>query len=240
MARYLNLETGLVALAAFGLLLAWAMSMGVVMPTAFGLAVVGSLFAAVGFGPFVVDKLIEVYAESGRVERALGLAQAVRDTAPTARAKNAALVDVALIHVMRGDAQAALFNLDQVRLTLMKDPAAKAVVQSHLAYALAHLDRELDRAEALAREAFGLMPDIGLFRYFVGLTLAKKGLWEAAEKEIAASLESDPDLKTPYPGERPYFLALCRTKLGRDPGPARSQAEASGGRYQELAQALGS
>src|SRR5205823_6646985 len=109
--------------------------------------------------PAVQDKLIEVYAKGGKLERALDLAMLIRDTAPRTSIKNRAQVDVALLHLLRRDYKNALDNLERVKLSLVSTDAGRAVVQGHTAYCLAHVGRDFERAEELARAACKSVPE---------------------------------------------------------------------------------
>lgn len=238
MARHLNFETGLLLLA---LLLAGFGGMaaaGVAMGTAAAIAAALALMVGLPLAAALQDKLIEVYARRGKLDRALQLAWAIRDAAPNARMRNRALVDVALLQLLRRDYAGALKSLGQVKLALVNGEGARAVVVGHIAYCMAHLGEDLPRAEEHARDAMKNAPEEPIFSYFLGLVLLQRGSAAEAEELIAASLQKNPDPAEPFPGERAWALARARAAQGKDVEPARSQAIAAGGHFAEEARAL--
>jgi tetratricopeptide (TPR) repeat protein len=239
MGRYFNRESALVAVGLLVVTLPVLLFVGQLdAPKAAGLSVLITLLLFFPLATVFQDHLIEWYAESGRIDRALDLALSIRDSAPNQRFRNRASVDVALIQLLRRDYQNALNNLESVKLSLLTQPEARAVVEGHLAYCLAHKDQQLERAEELARSAAKAVASEPIFGYFVGLVLYKAGKLAEAEAEIAKSIEANPDPKLPFPGERAYHLALVRKALGKDVAAPRDQAVAAGGAYAELAKAI--
>ena len=73
-------------------------------------------------------------------------------------------------------------------MALVTNKEARAVVDGHLAYCLAHADRADERAEELARAAVKSVPNEGLFHYFLGLVLLKRNQAKEAEELIEKSL----------------------------------------------------
>lgn len=238
MSRYLNLESLVVLLLCLAVGVGGCLLAGLGLPKAIALGLVFTVLAFFPVSMAVQDKLVEVYAERGNFDRALNLAIAARDTAPNSTFRNRALVDLALVHLLRRDYLRALENLEKVKTALIKNEAARAVVEGHLAYCLAHLHKDLERAETLARTAMKGAPEEHVFGYFVGLALLERGLAAEAEPFIAESLEKDPDPAEPFPGERAWALARARLMLGKDAETARAQAVAAGGYYAEQARAL--
>ena len=239
MRRYLNAESGLVALGLLALSLLTLLFVGrLELPKAVGLSVLVTLLLFFPIATVLQDQLIEWYAESGRIDRALDLAISIRDAAPNQRFRNRAAVDVALIQLLRQDYEHALQNLESVKLSLLSRAEARAVVEGHLAYCLAHRNEQLERADELARSAAKSVATEPIFGYFVGLVAYRAGRHAEAEELIAKSIEVNPDPKLPFPGERAYHLALVRKALGKDLAAPREQAVAAGGAYAELAKVI--
>ena len=239
MGRFFNLESALVLLGCVVVAVAASWAMGLTPLLALGLGVLGALLAFFPVAAFVQDKLIEIYAGRGQIDRALQLAMVIRESAPNTRMRNRAYVDVALLHLLRRDHAHALENLEKVKLSLVDSGPARAVVEAHLAYCLAHLQRDLERAEEHARNAVKAVPKEPMFSYFLGLTLLQRGQAAEAEPLIARSLAENPDANEPFAGERAWALARAQLQQGRSPEPARSQAVAAGGHFAEEAQKLG-
>lgn len=238
MGRFQNLESALALLLCLAAGIGACFAFGLNAPQAVALGVVVALLAFFPVAALAQDKLIEVYAGHGRLERALELAVVIRDSAPNTRMRNRACVDVALLHLLRRDHARALENLERVKLSMVDKGPARAVVEGHLAYSLAHLGRDLPRAEELARSASKAVPREPIFTYFLGLTLLAQKQFAEAEALIARSLQENPDPAEPFVGERAWALAQARLGLGQDPEPALSQAIAAGGYYAEQAQKL--
>ncbi|MGC4113535.1 MAG: hypothetical protein QM765_02490 [Myxococcales bacterium] len=152
------------------------------------------------------------------------------------REREKAHIDVAFVHFARGDYEHALQNLNKVVTSSLK-PATRAVVDGSTAYALAWLERELPRAEEAAQRAIAAFSSEPLFGYFLGLVRYKQKRLPEAKELIAKSLEGEPDLKLPHPGERPYVLALVLRELGEKDAAKASLEKAKGtrGRFAELA-----
>ena len=239
MGRFFNLESALVLLGCVVVAIGACLALGLVPMVAVGLGLIGALLAFLPAAAFVQDKLIEIYAGRGQIDRALELAVVIRESAPNTRMRNRAYVDVALLHLLRRDHASALENLEKVKLSLVDSGPARAVVEGHLAYCLAHLQRELERAEEHARNAVKAVPREPIFTYFLGLTLLQRGQAAEAEALIARSLTENPDVNEPFAGERAWALARAQLQLGRSPEPARSQAVAAGGYFADEAQKLG-
>lgn len=238
MARYVNVESLAVLLLCLAVGIGGCFAAGLDAAKAITLGLVFTLLAFFPLATAAQDKLVELYAHGGKLDRALELAIAARDSAPNTHLRNRGYVDVALLHLLRRDYPHALENLEKVKTGLIKNDAARAVVEGHLAYCLAHLGRDLERAETLARSAVKNCPEEAIFGYFVGLALLERGLANEAEPLIAESLEKDRDATEPYPGERAWALTRARLMLGKDPEPSRALAVAAGGYFAEQARAL--
>jgi tetratricopeptide (TPR) repeat protein len=239
MGRYLNLESlavalGLLVVSLAGLTL--GAHLGLVKSV--GLSVLVTLLLFFPLATALQEYLLEWYAESGRIDRALDLALSIRDAAPNQSFRNRAAVDVALIQLLRQDYEHALQNLESVKMAMLTRAEARAVVEGHLAYCLAHKNQQLERAEELARSAAKSVPSEPIFGYFVGLVLYRLGRLPEAEEQIAQSIKQNPDPKLPFPGERAYHLALVLKAQGKDVAAARDQAVAAGGAYAELARSV--
>src|SRR5690606_29854021 len=89
------------------------------------------------------EQAIEFYTKHGRSQRALELAVEIRDSAMTRRERDKATIDLALLHLERGDSDSARRNLRRIVTTNLK-PVMKAVVDGNIGYALGHLGRELE------------------------------------------------------------------------------------------------
>jgi len=239
MSRFFNLESLAVLAACLIACVGGGFAVGLGALQAVGLGLVLSVVAFLFIAPAVLDKLVEVYARGPKIGRALDLAIAARDAAPSARIRNRFIVDVALIQLVRREYQLALEGLEKVKLSLVSSDPAKAVVRGHIAYCLAHLERDLDRALELAQGASKAVPDEAIFTYFVGLVLLKQGKPADAEPLLARSIELDPNPREPFPGERFWALAQARAALGQSVEPAREKAIAAGGVFAEKAQGLG-
>jgi len=239
MARYFNLESGLLLVVLLAVAAGVAVALGLDWPKALALGLAVAMLTGFPLAAALQDKLLEVYAKRGKLDRALDLAIAIRNSAPNGRLRNRAQVDLALLQLLRRDYEHALANLSAVKQALVSSDPARAVVRGHMAYCLAHLSRELPRAEELARDAVKAAPDEPIFAYFLGLTLLQQGRAAEAEPLIAESLEKNPDAAEPFPGERHWALARARAELGQDAEPARSQAIAAGGHFAEQARSLG-
>lgn len=179
---------------------------------------------------------LEYYLEHGKLERALQLAMEVRDSSMTRREREKACIDVAFVHFARGDYEHALQNLNKVVPSNLKR-TTKAVVEASTGYALAYLERELPRAEGLIQGAMASVPQEPLFGFFLSVVRLKQRRFAEARELIGKSLETEPDLKLPHPGERPYILAQVLKGLG-DEAAARAElekAKATRGRFAELA-----
>ena len=238
MGRFYTREMGLLTVlgAVVGLIIARLAGIGVGGTVA--ITVGGGLVLTLMIGPWIQDFLVGFYSQRGMLPRALDLAIKIRDSAPTRSLRSRANVDLALVQVQLGDASNALRNLEEARLSDFSSPAARAVIQGHQAYCLALTGGDLAKAEGLAREARTAVPDEGLFAFYLGLVLLKAGKPGDAEPLIAESLKTNPDARSPVPGERHYFLALARKQLARDFKADQELAKGAGGSYGALAQQL--
>jgi tetratricopeptide (TPR) repeat protein len=237
-ARYINLESAILLVVCLAIPLGLCLFLGLPPIRAIGISAVLTLLVFFPLATLMQDKLLEMYADRGQLDRALDLALKIRDSAPNQRFRNRAAVDVALVQVLKRDYANALTNLESVKLSLIRAPEARAVVEGHIGYCLAHLDKDLPRAEELARAALKSVPNEPLFHYFIGLALLKQNKPAEAEPEIAKSLAENPDPKAPYPGERAYHLALARKSTGGDVEGPKGQAVAAGGEFAERAKAI--
>lgn len=236
MSRFFNREAGFVALG----LLAAGLTIGLLaglrpwLVAAVAVGVVALLHFPATLA--VQSWLLEFYVEHGKLQRALELAVEIRDSAITRSEREKAVLDVAFVHLARADYEHALQNLQRVIGSSLK-PATKAVVAATTGYSLAHLDRELERAEALIESARRSAPQEGLFVYFLGLARYRQNRLADARDLINRSLVAEPDPKLPYPGERAYILAQVLKGLG-EAEAARTElqrARSAGGRFGELA-----
>lgn len=182
------------------------------------------------------EQAIEFYTKHGRSQRALELAVEIRDSAMTRRERDKATIDLALVHLERGDYDSALRNLRGIVTTNLK-PVMKAVVDGNIGYALGHLGRELEEAEKRVRSAIEAVPDEPLFEYFLGIIRLKQQRPAEARDLVQRSLTREPDPELPYPGERDYVLGLALKALGEAEG-ARAhfeKAASARSRFAELA-----
>ncbi len=237
MGRFANLET----FAAIGLCSAVAgvsarflVQLGLGASIAAGL--VAGIFAGLPLASWAQDRLVAFYAGRGWIDRALKLALAIRDSAPTREMRDLASIDVALVHLARADFEAALTNLRHILVSKLQ-PKTRGVVLGHTAYCLAHLGRDAESAVTQAEEAARAVPEEWVFGYFVGLCKLKAGRAAEAAKLIRDSLAADPDETLPLPGERSYALAEALFALGdeAEAGSALARAAAAPGRFGDLA-----
>lgn len=180
--------------------------------------------------------LLEFYVEQGKLQRALELAIEIRDSAMVRSERQKAIIDVAFVHLARGDYEHALKNLRGV-ITTSEKSTTKSVVDASIGYSLAHLGTDLEQAETLVQGAIARTPTEPLFVYFLGLVRFKQGRLAESKDLIEKSLAEEADPKLPYPGERPYVLAQVLKGLG-DAGAARTElekAKAASGRWGEMA-----
>jgi len=236
MGRFFNREAAVVAL---GLLISAA-----VVCLASGLALwqvaavsVGAV--ALGHWPLTLwfqGWVLEFYMEHGQLKRALELAIEIRDSSMIRREREKAHIDVAFVHFARGDFEHALQNLNKVVTSKLK-PATKAVVEATTGYALAWLERDLPRAEQLIESGMKQFAQEPLFGFFLAVVRFKQKRLAESRDLILKSLEAEPDLKLPHPGERPYVLAQVLKALGDAAGAKAQLEKARGmrGRFGELA-----
>lgn len=236
MGRFFNREAGMVALS----LLVAGVAVGLVAGLKPWLVVAVTVgVVAILHWPLTLSFqswVLEYYVEHQKLQRALELAIEIRDSAMIRREREKAHIDVAFVHFARGDYEHALQNLNKVVTSSLK-PATRAVVDGSTAYGLAWLERDLPRAEELAQKSIAAFPTEPLFGYFLGLVRFKQKRFAEAKELIAKSLEGEPDVKQPHPGERPYVLALTLKELGdKDAAKASlERAKAANGRFAELA-----
>ena len=236
MGRFFNREAAVVAAGLLGVSVAAGLVAGfkpwLVAATAAGALAVLHWPLTLSFQSWVLER----YLERGQLERALELAIQVRDSSMTRRERNKGCLDVAFVHFARGDYEHALQNLTKVTTSSLKS-ATKAVVEASIGYALAYLERDLARAEQLVRSSIAGCPQEPLFGFFLAVVRLKQGRLVEARDLVQASLQAEPDLKLPHPGERPYVLAQTLRGLGDAEG-ARAQLEkarAMRGRFAQLA-----
>ena len=236
MGRFFNREAALVA---FSLLVA-----GVAIGLVAGLrpwivAAVSVGLVAVLHWPLTMafqGWVLEFYVEHDLLERALRLAIEIRDSSVLRRERQKAMIDVALVHIARGDYENAIKNLRGV-ITTSERATTRAVVQASWGYSLCHLGRELDQAEEMIQAALKSTPEEPLFIYFLGLLRFRQGRPAEAKELIEKSLAEEPDFKLPYPGERSFVMAQVLRALG-DEGAARAEfekASAASGRFGKMA-----
>lgn len=182
------------------------------------------------------EQALEFYTKHGRTQRALELAVQIRDSAMTKRERDKATIDLALVHLERGDYESALRNLRSIVTSSLK-PVMKAVVDGNLGYALGHLGRDLEEAEKRVQSAIQSVPEEPLFEYFLGLVRLKQERPAEARDLIRRSLEREPDDELPYPGEREYVLGLAFKALGEADEARRhfERAAKAKSRFAELA-----
>jgi tetratricopeptide (TPR) repeat protein len=236
MGRFFNREAGFVAVAllaaGLGIGLAAGLAPWLVAAVTVGLVALAHWPLTIAFQSWI----LEFYVERGRLDRALHLAIEIRDSAMTRSEREKAVLDVAFVHLARSDYEHALQNLQRVIGTSLK-PATKAVVDATPGYSLAHLGRELERAEKLIESAIRATPKEPLFTYFLGLLRFRQNRFAEARELINRSLVEEPDPKLPYPGERGYILAQVLKNLGDTAGAreALQKARSAGGRFGGLA-----
>lgn len=170
--------------------------------------------------------IIPLYLRIGFNKRALDLAIQIRDGSPNRKFRDASNVDVAMVQIAMGKFEAALRNLDSIKIAHWNEPM-KALIIANRAYCRAHCGKRLERALEEAREATRLSPDEGIFPYFEGLVLHKLGRNEEAKPLIESSLEREKDPSLPVPGERPWILSRVEQALGDTEGAAAHLAEAA-------------
>ena len=236
MGRFFNREAALVALSLLVAGVAIGLTAGlrpwIVAAVSVGLVAVLHWPLTMAFQGWV----LEFYVEHNKLERALGLALEIRDSSVLRRERQKAMIDVALVHLARGDYDNAIKNLRGV-VTTTEMAATKAVVNGSWGYSLAHLGRDLEQAEELIQSALRSAPEEPLFGYFLGLLRFKQGRLAEAKELMEKSIAEEPDPKLPYPGERSYVLAQVLEALG-DAGAARAElekAKAIAGRFGEMA-----
>ncbi len=236
MGRFFNREAGVVALS----LLVAGLAVGLLAELRPWLvAVVSVAVVAILHWPLTITFqrwALEYYSDHGKLQRALELAIEIRESAVTRSERDKAYFDVGLVHVARGDYEKALDNLRKPVLTNQK-PLTRALVEAVTGYCLAWLGRDLEKAEPLIKGAIKAAPQEPLFGYFLGLLRYKQGLLAEARSLIEKSLADEPDLKMPYPGERPFVLAQVLKGLGQaaEMTAQLEKAKAAGGRFGEMA-----
>jgi tetratricopeptide (TPR) repeat protein len=208
--RFFNIETLVVALAGGAGLFYFGRWVGDGRAWAGWVAV--GIWMVIGLLPmslWVQDKLIELYADMGWHARALKLAQAARDGAPTRRLRDLAEFDVALIHLSKGDIAKSRDALRRITRGTLK-PGTRALADAYLAYALALLGESLEEAAELSETALRAHADDAFVRYVRGRVRLARGDRAGAREDIEASLKIDPDPDLPAPGERQKALDEAR------------------------------
>jgi tetratricopeptide (TPR) repeat protein len=240
MGRFFNREAAVVALS----LLVAGVAVGLLSELRPWLvAVVSVALVAILHWPLTITFqrwVLGYYTDHGKLQRALELAVEVRDSAMTRAERDQSTLDVAFIHMARGDYEKALDNLRKPILSNQK-PMTRAVVEASTGYCLAWLGRDLDRADELVQSAIAASQkaqlEEPLFGYFLGLLRLKQGRLADARGLVERSLAAEPDPKLPHPGERPFVMAQILKGLG-DAAQAKAELEksrAAGGRFGDLA-----
>jgi len=226
MGRFFNREAAVVAVSlavagvAIGLLA--GLTAWLVVAVTVGMVAVLHWPLTMAFQSFI----LEFYVERQMLPRALELAIEIRDSSVVRSQRQKATLDVAFVHLARGDFENALKNLRQV-IPNAGNPKMKAVIEGTHAYTLAHLGRDLDQAEERVRSALSACPGEVLFEYFLALIRFRQGRLAEAKEGIEKTLEKEKDPTLPYPGERAYVLGLVLKGLGDAVGAKASFEKAS-------------
>lgn len=162
---------------------------------------------------FAQEHILNFYTERGHHDRALALALDIRDSSLDRRSRQRASLNVAFVHMARGDYENALKNLRTI-VTTSEYPALKSVVDGTTGYCLAHLGRDLPEAERSIQASLKLQPDGAVFVTFLALVRLKQGHFKEAEELLEKSFALDPNPKLPHPGERAFMKALILEGLG--------------------------
>ncbi len=208
MGRFFNREAALVALSLLiaGIALALALDVPIWAKVVIPIAVLAILHWPLTIA--AQEKMLETYTERGHYARALELALAIRDSSPDRQSRQRAALNVAFVHMARGDYENALNNLRGI-VTTSEHAALKAVVEGTTGYCLAQLGRDLPEAERLILASLQAQPEEAIFVTFLAIVRLRQGNFAEAEKLLEKSLALDPDPKIPHPGERAYLMALA-------------------------------
>ena len=156
---------------------------------------------------FAQDKFLEFYIERGFYDRALALALDIRESSLDRRSRQQAALNVAFVHMARGDYENALKNLRTI-VTTKEHAALRSVVEGTMGYCLAQLGRDLPEAERLITASVQAQPKESIFTAFLALLRFRQGELAEAGALLDKSLALDPDPRLPHPGERAYLRAL--------------------------------
>ncbi|MDF1562612.1 MAG: tetratricopeptide repeat protein [Deltaproteobacteria bacterium] len=167
--------------------------------------------------------MIPIYVRWGRFQRALDLAVAIRESAPSPKIRHIAGIDVAMVQIAMGRFERALENLESARVGSFKE-GTRALVVANRAYCRAHLGQDLEQALEEAESALSMLPEEGILDYVRGLCLHKLGRNEEAREAIARSLERDPTADLPVPAERPWIYSRVLAALDEGEAAAHQVA----------------
>lgn len=213
MGRFFNREAALVALALLAVGIASALCLDVPI---WAKVVIPIAVLAILHWPVTIatqEQILEAYTERGLYDRALALALDIRESSPDRKTRQRASLNVAFVHMARGDYESALRNLRAI-VVVTEQAVFKAVVNASTGYCLAQLDRELSEAEQLIQSSLRAQPEEAIFVTFLALVRLKQGNFAEAKRLLDRSFALDPDPKLPHPGERAYMMALALEGLG--------------------------
>lgn len=238
-ARFTTLEAVLLLVAGLALFGAgsWAAGLGPGWTSALLAA-----WVLVAYGPLLVrlqDRLLEFYLGSGRFQRALVLAGAIRDSATKARGRDLAEFDVGLVHLARGAPADAARSFGRIEKHLLQE-RTRLLVAMYQALALLRSAAETDRqarapaAGDAARAALAAFGEDAQLLAVEAEALLAAGAPEAAFASLERSLALDPDPRDPSPGERHLLFARAALATGRPEAARRALSIAAGLRGETL------
>lgn len=213
MGRFFNREAAFVALALLAVGVASALYLDVPI---WAKVVIPVAVLAILHWPVTIatqERILEAYTERGLYDRALALALDIRESSPDRKTRQRASLNVAFVHMARGDYENALKNLRTI-VVATEQAVFKAVVDGATGYCLAQLDRDLPEAERLVLSSLRAQPEEAIFVSFLALVRLKQGNFAEARQFLEKSFALDPDPALPHPGERAYMMALALEGLG--------------------------
>lgn len=226
MGRFFNREAAIVALAL--LVVGVVCALFVEVPVWAKVAIPVTVLAVLHW-PLTIsfqDWILEVYTERGCFDRALTLALAIREAAMDRKSRQRAALNVAFVHMARGDYANALANLRTIVVT-SEQAAYKAVIDGLTGYCFAQQGGDLVEAERLVQSSLAAQPEEANFVTFLSLIRLKQGRYEEARALLEKSIALDPDPKDPHPGERAYMMGLILERLGETANARKHLEQAS-------------